>query len=298
MTSQFLGFQSHYNCCTLPLQMIKDTHHHYSLVAQAMHFIDQKQIEQPSLEAIAKKMNLSPFHFQRIFEEWAGVSPKKILQYINIKHAKKMLQEKSPTLFDVTHQIGLSSTGRLHNLFIKHEGMTPGEFKKRGQNINIEYSFLDTQFGKMLVASTSKGICYLAYFIDKSTALELLKTSFLNANFSLSVSQSHLDVLSFLNFETKDLKKMKLDLKGTDFQLKVWQALLEIPLGNITTYKDISIKIGKPSASRAVGTAIGKNPIAYLIPCHRVIQSSGAFGGYMWGEDRKKLLLGWELSRE
>ena len=269
----------------------------YDRIAQAIDYVRNNFKKQPSLERIAKSVHVSPFHFQRLFTEWAGTSPKNFLQYISIEYAKKLLKEQNATLFDTAEETGLSGTGRLHDLFIKIEGMTPAEYKNGGQDLEINYSYADSPFGDIIIASTRKGICHLAFFEDRETALSKLKSNFPNASF-LQMTDS-LQQNALLTFQTDPGKpeQVKLHLKGTQFQLKVWNALLKIPQGGLATYGNVSAAIHQPNASRAVGTAIGSNPVAYLIPCHRVIQSTGNFGNYMWGSTRKTAIIGWEASK-
>ena len=266
----------------------------YNRIAEAITYIKNNFKGQPNLDEIAEKINLSPFHFQRLFSEWAGTSPKKFLQYISVQHAKKLLKENQATLFDTAYETGLSGTSRLHDLFITIEGMTPGEYKNGGQNLLVNYSFAPTLFGNIIVASTQKGICYMAFYEDEPTALSLLQNKFPNATLSNKLDLLQQNALSIFQHDWNKLPEIKLHLKGTDFQLKVWEALLKIPMGKLSTYGAIANKIDNPSASRAVGTAIGSNPVAFLIPCHRVIQSTGTFGGYMWGNIRKTAIIGWE----
>lgn len=269
----------------------------YNRIAEAINYIQQNFTEQPTLDEIAKKVHLSPYHFQRLFTEWAGVSPKKFLQYISLQHAKQILNNTQSTLFDTAYQTGLSGTGRLHDLFVKIEGMTPGEYKNKGENISINYSYEESLFGKILVASTTKGICYMGFSDEKNIAFSELEKRFPKANFIQQTDEIQQNALLIYTQDWSKINQIKLHLKGTDFQLKVWEALLKIPMGNLATYGNIAKEIQKPKASRAVGTAIGSNPIAYLIPCHRVIQSTGIFGGYMWGTIRKTAIIGWEASK-
>jgi len=270
----------------------------YIRIADAIEYIKEKFKEQPSLIEIAETVHLSPYHFQRLFTDWAGVSPKKFMQYISVEYAKQLLKEKQATLFDTAYETGLSGTGRLHDLFINIEGMTPGEFKNGGGNLNINYSFAESPFGNLIVASTSKGICHMAFFaVNKHKALETLKTRFPNAKYNQVVDKTQQDALFIFRHDWSKLNRIKLHLNGTPFQLKVWETLLKIPMGNLTTYNKIAQEIEKPKASRAVGTAIGNNPVAFLIPCHRVIQSSGNIGGYMWGSTRKSAIIGWEAAK-
>ena len=268
----------------------------YSRIAKAIEFIKLNFKAQPDLNEIAEKVNLSPFHFQRLFTDWAGVSPKKFLQYLSVEYAKSRLRDQA-TLFDTAFETGLSGTSRLHDLFISIEGMTPGEYKNGGQELLINYSFADTPFGDIMVAATDKGICWLAFADDREQALADLKAQFPNAEYHLKVDGVQQNALSIFNQDWSSPNQLKLHLKGTSFQLKVWEALLKIPMGGLTTYSGICNRIDNPNASRAVGSAIGSNPVAFLIPCHRVIRSTGEFGQYHWGSTRKNLIIGWEASR-
>lgn len=269
----------------------------YNRIAKAIEFVHQNYRAQPNLEDIAEYLNLSPFHFQRLFTEWAGVSPKKFLQFTSIHYAKQVLSDSHSTLFDTAHQTGLSGTARLHDLFVKIEGMTPGEYKNKGENLTIKYSFSDNIFGEVLTASTNRGLCYMGFSDNRQMALQDLKERFPKANYISQIDAIQQNALQVYSQDWSKMKKIKLHLKGTDFQLKVWEALLKIPTGNLATYGNIAHNIEKAKASRAVGTAIGRNPIAFLIPCHRVIQSTGIIGGYMWGTTRKTIMLGWEASK-
>jgi AraC family transcriptional regulator of adaptative response/methylated-DNA-[protein]-cysteine methyltransferase len=267
----------------------------YMRIAKAIDYIRQNFKEQPDLDQVAESIHLSPSHFQRMFTDWAGTSPKKFLQYISLEHAKKVLREyPQTTLFDTALHTGLSSTSRLHDLFIKIEGMTPAEYKAGGRNLKIQYNFADSPFGKLILASTEKGICHIAFMENNLAGLEVLKDRFPNATLEEKQDEFQQQALVFFNQETGHLPSIKLHLKGTSFQIKVWESLLKIPSGKMATYGTIASQIGSPGASRAVGTAIGSNPVAFLIPCHRVIQASGALGGYMWGGTRKAVILGWE----
>ena len=266
----------------------------YNRIAAAIDYIKRNFRKQPALDEIAERVHLSPYHFQRLFTEWAGTSPKKFLQYTSVVHAKRLLKERQATLFETAFETGLSGTSRLHDLFINIEGMTPAEYKNGGRNLSISYSFAESPFGNLLVASTGKGICHMAFYDDKQAALENLTHKFPNAAFShnLDVIQQH--ALFIFQNDRNRLHDIKLHLKGTGFQLNVWEALLKIPMGQLSSYKMVAEEIGYPTATRAVGTAIGSNPVAFLIPCHRVIQSTGAVGGYMWGSTRKMAIIGWE----
>lgn len=269
----------------------------YHRIAEAIDYIRENFKSQPDLDDVAEKIHLSPSHFQRLFTEWAGTSPKRFLQYISVEHAKRLLKEERATLFDTAYETGLSSTSRLHDLFIKIEGMTPAEYKNGGKNLVIHYSFAESPFGPLIVASTPKGICYLAFQEDEAKALSDLTAKFPNATFLRKLDLLQQNALFIFQNDWRELHQIKLHLKGTDFQLKVWESLLKIPMGSLSTYGSVADRVGNPGASRAVGTAIGGNPVAFLIPCHRIIQSSGAFGGYMWGATRKAAIIGWERSK-
>lgn len=267
----------------------------YERIEKAIVFLKQNFKQQPDLDEVAKQVYLSPFHFQRLFKEWAGVSPKKFVQFLSVEYAKDLLKQNL-SLLDTSFETGLSGTGRLHDLFINVEGMTPGEYKNGGQDLQIQYSFAETIFGDVIIASTPKGICYLSFVSDEQKATENLFKLFPNANFVQKTDLMQQNALKFFRADWNDLQKIKLHLKGTPFQLKVWQSLLKIPLGNVSTYTAIANSIQNPGAMRAVGTAIASNPVAFLIPCHRVIKSSGIVGEYHWGSHRKTAILGWEAS--
>jgi len=267
----------------------------YERIKKAIEFIHSNFQQQPDLDAVAKEVHLSPFHFQRLFKDWAGVSPKKFLQYISLQHAKKLLQQH--TVSDAAYETGLSGSSRLHDLFISIEGMTPGEFKNGGEQLHINYSFAETPFGNIIVASTAKGICHLAFADDEKGALQQLQSQFPKAHFRQVVDTIQQNALFIFTQDWKDLSKIKLHLKGTAFQIKVWEALLKIPMGDVSTYSGIAKHINNANASRAVGTAIGDNPVAFLIPCHRVIRSTGDFGQYHWGSIRKTAMIGWEAAK-
>jgi len=268
----------------------------YDRIEKAIGYITGHFREQPDLDEVARQVHLSPFHFQRMFREWAGVSPKKFLQYISLEHAKSLLKENR-TLIDVSFETGLSGTSRLHDLFISIEGMTPGEFKNGGEQLKINYSFAESPFGDIIVASTEKGICHLAFADDEIKAFSNLKQLFPHATYHQVVDKLQQNALFIFTQDWKDLANIKLHLKGTTFQLKVWEALLKVPMGELTTYGSLAASVGNNRASRAVGTAVGENPVAFLIPCHRVIRSTGVIGDYHWGGNRKTAIIGWESAR-
>lgn len=268
----------------------------YHRIEQAIHYLKDHFREQPDLDEVARQVHVSPFHFQRMFKNWAGISPKKFLQYISVEHAKLLLQQQR-SLSDASFETGLSGTSRLHDLFISIEGMTPGEYKNGGSQLQINYSFAESPFGNIIVASTAKGICHLAFADEEKKAFTELQTRFPNAAFRQVVDAIQQNALFIFSQDWKNLSSIKLHLKGTAFQLKVWEALLKVPAGQLTTYSGIAAATGNDKASRAVGSAVGDNPVAFLIPCHRVIKSTGVIGDYHWGSDRKTAIIGWEAAK-
>ncbi len=268
----------------------------FERIEKAILFIKENFQQQPDLDEVAKQVYLSPYHFQRLFKDWAGVSPKKFLQYISIEHAKELLH-KNASLADASFETGLSGTSRLHDLFINIEGMTPGEYKNGGENLAINYSYAETPFGDVVIASTQKGICHIAFTTGKENAIEQLQQQFPNAVFLQKTDILQQNALQVFKGDLQDLGKIKLHLKATPFQLKVWEALLKIPMGGVSTYSGIAGKVQSPKASRAVGSAVASNPVAFLIPCHRVIRNTGVIGEYHWGSTRKTAILGWEAAK-
>ncbi|WP_367897856.1 methylated-DNA--[protein]-cysteine S-methyltransferase [Leptospira sp. WS58.C1] len=269
----------------------------FDRISEAIFYLRKNFKIQPSLEDVANKLRLSPHHFQRMFTDWAGVSPKKFLQYTTLEYAKGLLKKNGSSLLDAALDSGLSGTGRLHDLFINIEGMTPGEYKNGGKDLSINYSYAECPFGKILVASTPKGICYISFFENEKRVFQELKSLFPNATYHQTVDMIQQNALFIFTHDWSQLGKIKLHLKGTDFQLKVWETLLKIPMGKLSTYGQLGEQIGNPKATRAIGTAIGNNPVAFLIPCHRVIRSSGEFGEYHWGDSRKVAMIGWEAAK-
>ena len=272
--------------------------HDYYRVAEALKYIKDNMQEQPKLEDVARNIHVSPFHFQRLFTDWAGISPKKFLQYISVEHAKQILRQEGNSVYDAAYETGLSGTGRLHDLFVNIEGMTPGEYKNEGQNLSIQYSFNECQFGNYIIASTLTGICNLLFF-EKSarSAEDELKGLWPNAKIFEETTPLHQSVQNFFNDDFTRADKIKLHLRGTPFQIKVWETLLRIPEGHLTSYSTIANTIGHPGSQRAVGSAIGSNPVGFIIPCHRVIKNVGGIGEYRWGTERKMAMIGWEAAK-
>jgi AraC family transcriptional regulator of adaptative response/methylated-DNA-[protein]-cysteine methyltransferase len=296
--SGFIPYLSHVLLCINIQVMETQNELDYNRIAVAIEFLKFNYKRQPSLEEAAAYVNVSQFHFQRMFKNWAGVTPKQFLQYLSIEHAKSILKEHHASLLDTAFETGLSGTGRLHDLFIKVEGMTPGEYKNGGQQLYINYSFAQTPFGTLLVAATHKGVCYMA-FADESEdiAFGKLQSRFPNANYQCLLDELQQDALFIFTQDWSKLNEIKLHLKGTAFQLKVWETLLKVPMGGLTTYARLAGSLNNPNACRAVGTAVGDNPVAFLIPCHRVIRSTGEIGQYHWGSLRKNAMIGWEASK-
>jgi AraC family transcriptional regulator of adaptative response/methylated-DNA-[protein]-cysteine methyltransferase len=270
----------------------------YHRIAKAIDYLKLNYKRQPSLDEAAGYVHLSPFHFQRMFKDWAGVTPKQFLQYLSVEHAKTILKEQQASLFDAAYQTGLSGTGRLHDLFIKIEGMTPGEYKNGGAQLQINYSFVDSPFGTLIVASTTKGICHMAFAdAGNEAAFADLKEHFPNAGYQQLTDKIQQNAIFIFTQDWDKLSQIALHLKGTAFQLKVWETLLKVPMGGLTTYSQLAGGVDNPKASRAVGSAVADNPVALLIPCHRVIRSTGEIGQYHWGSPRKKAIIGWEAAK-
>ncbi len=275
---------------------------HYKLIEQAIQYIEANVQHQPELEEIAAAIGLSEYHFQRLFTNWTGVSPKRFMQFLTKEHAKQLLNQ-SENLLETTHKVGLSSLGRLHDLFVNTEAVTPGEYKSGGAGLIIRYGIHPSPFGKVLVATTERGICNLS-FVDGSEgkAIDNLVADWKQAEMIEDYKSTAPLVTRIFSNPTTDSgfdrpnSPLKLHLRGTNFQIKVWEALINIPSGALTTYEHIARQVGNPKAVRAVGTAVGHNPIAYLIPCHRVIRKSGDFGNYLYGSARKKVILAREFS--
>lgn len=269
----------------------------YLRIEQAILYLETHYKDQPELGEVAANLGLSEYHFQRLFTRWAGVSPKRFVQFLTKEGAKNLL-DQSENLLDTTHQVGLSSLGRLHDLFVTAEAVTPGEYKSRGTGVTIRYGIHPTPFGKALIATTERGICHLSFVqTSEGDAIDSFVVDWKQAKMIEDHrSTVHLiEPIFDLRYSHRG-KPLNVHLRGTNFQLKVWEALLQIPAGDVTTYAGIASRIGNPNATRAVGTAVGHNPIAVLIPCHRVIRKVGDFGNYRYGALRKKALLAREFA--
>ncbi len=269
----------------------------YQMVEQTIRYLSLNFRNQPSLQEIARLMNISPFHFQRVFTEWAGISPKKFLQYLTIEALKRELHQ-SDNLIQAADQVGLSAQSRVYDLFVTLEAVTPGEFKTKGRNLAIEYGIHPSPFGDCLVASTRRGICAMS-FIGNNADLAIKNLH--NQWESADIRENHdstgsIATLIFKPHQTGN--KFRLLVRGTSFQVRVWEALLKIPFGSVNSYQHVATLAGYPKAVRAVGTAIAHNPVAYLIPCHRVIRREGIIGNYRWGPCRKATMIGWERARK
>lgn len=278
------------------LTNFKEQSEDYLRIEQAILYLENHYKDQPSLEDVAASIGLSEFHFQRLFTRWAGVSPKRFLQFLTKERAKDLLK-RSENMLDATYQVGLSSLGRLHDLFVTTEAVTPGEYKSRGAGLTIRYGLHPTPFGKCLIGVTERGICHLGFVqTSEGGAIDALVSDWQEAKMIEDHRATAPLIAPIFILNMREQSPLHLHLRGTNFQLKVWQALLDIPTGAMTTYEGLAEQIGKPGAARAVGTAVGHNPIAVLIPCHRVIRKLGEFGNYRYGAPRKKAMLALEFS--
>ena len=275
--------------------MEKQTHD-YDLVKHTLAFISENWRDQPSLDTLADQAGLSPTHLQRLFTRWAGLSPKAFLQAVTLDHARGLLRD-SASILDASYELGLSGPGRLHDLFVTHEGMSPGIYKAHGRGLNISYGFHDCPFGRALILITSEGLAGLA-FADhgkEKSALADMTSRWPEATYV--ENQQATAAYAKRIFESERWQPdqpLKIVFIGSDFEIRVWETILRIPFGKASTYSDIASHIGKPKAARAVGSAVGKNPISFVVPCHRVLEKSGGLGGYHWGLTRKRAILGWE----
>ncbi len=271
--------------------------YHYAVMRRAIDLLDHAE-DPMTLEDIARHMDMSPAHFQRLFSRWVGVSPKRYQQYLMLGQAKDMLS-KSATTLEAAHEVGLSGTGRLHDLFLRWEAMSPGSYAQKGAGLTIYWGWFESPFGPALVMGTEKGICGLALAAEmgEDAAMADLHNRWPEADYVEDPMMLRPWVLTAFGAQDGALDKAPLYLIGAPFQIKVWEALLRIPSGQVTTYSDIATAIGSPKAVRAVGTAVGRNPVSWLIPCHRALRKSGALGGYHWGLPVKRAMLAFEAAR-
>lgn len=271
--------------------------YNFERIAEAIRYIESNRKRQPSLEDVARHVCLSPFHFQRMFTAWAGISPKRFLEYLNVEYAKRILAQSRLSLLTAANEVGLSSTSRLHDLFVHIEGMTPGEYQRGGAGLSLRYVLAHSPFGQTIIASTAKGISYIA-FADKGReeAVASLQRAFPLATLSEQADEHNSRAASVFRLDWGNVGEVRLHLRGTNFQIKVWESLVRVPAGRLTTYSQLAQAVGSPKAVRAVGSAVAGNPVALLIPCHRVIRSTGGFGNYHWRPERKAAIIGWEAA--
>ncbi len=277
---------------------MSDQHLNYERVAQAIDFLNKNFRQQPDLAEVAQQVHLSPEHFQRIFTEWAGVSPKKFMQFLTLDFLRDKICSL-PSLQAAADEVGFSAQSRVYDLFVNIEGVTPGVYRESGMGLKIQYGYHNTPFGLCFLAIADRGVCGLS-FVDedrKRTEFEIFQQKWHFAELLHAPDQTQPVARQIFSANKTQAPGLKILAQGTNFQLKVWEALLRIPPGAVTTYGQIAQSIGRPDAARAVGTAIGHNPVGYLIPCHRVIQSTGKLGGYHWGETRKTAIVGWEMAQ-
>lgn len=271
----------------------------YQVVEQAIQYLEANFREQPSLDDIADSVHLSKYHFQRVFRRWAGVTPNQFLRYLTLEYAKGRLREAKSVL-EASLDAGLSGPGRLHDLFVTYEAISPGEYKKLGSGLEICYGFHPTPFGDSLLGVTERGVCALRFLYARSRkdALLQLQKDWPRAAFLHRQKETEgINRRIFATLENGSDQAFHLLLEGTNFQVQVWQALLSIPPGSLVSYGDVAAAISRPSAVRAAARAVARNPVAYLIPCHRVISKTGRAHRYRWGTARKKAMLGWEAAR-
>lgn len=270
----------------------------YARIADAIRFIASQVARQPTLDEIAAHVHLSPFHFQRLFSRWAGVTPKRYLQVLTLERAKALLQESRP-LLEVADTLGLSSGSRLYDHFVQLEAVTPGEYKQRGAGLVIDHGVHDTPFGKAFVALTQRGVCNFSFLDDRApqAPLAALAQRWPAAELREAPSRTQEVIHTMFDGSKTPDRPLSLHVSGTNFQISVWRALLQIPPAKVVSYAQVASAVGNPKAARAVGLAVGANPVALMIPCHRVIQQNGKLGGYHWGETRKQAIHAWEAAR-
>ncbi|MFP4313554.1 MAG: bifunctional transcriptional activator/DNA repair enzyme AdaA, partial [Alphaproteobacteria bacterium] len=271
-----------------------------SIIAESIDYLVEHYQDQPDLEFLSRRAGYEPTYFQKLFKEKVGISPKRLQQYMNMRQAKDLLGAGYSVL-DTAFETGLSSTSRLHDLFVTCEGMTPGNIQTRGENLTITYGIYPSVLGNIIVAKTHKGICWLGFMMEESAqhCIARMQSHWPKAQFrrdDKAIEKEGRHLLDIWSGQSSGEQKIKLDLYGTNFQLQVWQALLRIPSGKTLTYQNIAKQLNRPKASRAIGNAVGANPVSVLIPCHRVIRASGIIDNYGWGSPRKKMLLALESS--
>jgi len=276
----------------------------YSRIERAIRYLDEQREAQPTLEDVAAHVGLSKYHFHRLFQRWAGVTPKRFLQYLTVEHARSLLERHEPVLA-TAYEAGLSGPGRLHDHFVQVEAATPGEVSRGGEGLTIRTGIHPTPFGDALLATTERGVCFLAFVgDDEADAVGELRNRWPRARIvedpgaTATLAREIVQAVeaAVAGDRVRPPTPVTLYLEGTNFQLQVWRALLRVPPGSVTTYGALAEAIGRPEAARAVGSAVGRNPVSFLVPCHRVIRSVGEFGGYRWGRERKRAMLGWEAS--
>lgn len=274
----------------------------YDLIRRAIAFLSETWVEQPSLDRLAQHLGLSPAHCQKLFKRWCGLSPKEFVQAITVDHARGLLGG-SASILETAYEVGLSGAGRLHDLFVSHEAMTPGDYKRRGEGLEMAYGFHASPFGEALLVATDRGVAGLAFVNEdkgqtRQDALADMMQRWPKAHYVEAADRTapHAQVIFNMSKWGKD-QPVRLVMIGTDFDVRVWETLLKIPMGRAVSYTDIARHIGSPSASRAVGSAVGRNPISFVVPCHRVLRGDGNLGGYHWGLTRKRALIGWETGQ-
>lgn len=271
----------------------------YDVVRRAIAYLSEQWTEQPDLDDLADHLGLSAAHCQKLFKRWCGLSPKEFLQAITIDNARGLL-DGSASLLDCAHEVGLSGSGRLHDLFVDHIAMTPGDYKRRGAGIEMSYGFHDSPFGVALVMATDRGVSGIAFVNEdigqtRQEALDDMMRRWPDAEYHERPEVTARHATRIFDPQKWSCEQpVRLVMIGTDFEVRVWETLLKIPMGKAVSYTDIARHIGKPQASRAVGSAVGRNPISFVVPCHRVLRADGSLGGYHWGLTRKRALIGWE----
>lgn len=281
------------------MMVTQEEHINYKRIEEAIRYLESNFQRQPELDEVAEKVHLSPFHFQRIFADWAGISPKRFLQYLTVDFLKTKLLH-SRNIVEAAEEAGLSSQSRVYDLFTTLEAVTPQEYKQKGGGLRIEYGFHETPFGIALIGVTERGICWLSFMNtgeQPGNELDKMKEHWNNSVFHMNEEMTAPIIDQIFGAAKETGKKLHVLVKGTNFQVKVWEALLRLPIGSVTTYQDIAKSINNPNALQAVGSAVGSNHIAYLIPCHRVIRKDGILGEYRWNPTRKKSMIGWEMAK-